>query len=594
MLRAMRGISISIRLPFWLSLLMLVVIATLAGIAYREVRRGALAAARTRLETVTTQLATSNVDVYRRRIVSFTGIAQDPDIVRFTATPGNRVPPPVQQQLQAASADTAQVLSTAIVAADGRVLAAAGDTARARVFGPPPLHDDSTLTGPLVLHDSSLGYATTSPIRNAGSRIGYLVQWRKVQTSARQRETITQFIGSNASVYFGSADGLWVDLAGVRATPPPPAVVAAHYGEFDRPGHGRQLAAVQPMAGTPWLLEVDFARDAILADLRGFMRRLAVASFFLLVIGAVLGWLASRRIIQPLFTLTNAADAMAAGDYSHRMHSENGDEIGRLSRAVDQMAERVQASQEELEGRVAQRTRELSRAMSDLQEAQDSLVRKERLALLGQLSSSVGHELRNPLGVMSNAVYYLDTVLTDIPPTAREYLGILREQIAVSSKIVTDLMDFTRIRKPERQVVPLAPLIADQAAACPPGVSVKRELAPDVPDVLADPVHVGQILRNLVSNACQAMDGPGTLTLRATPGEPGTVRIEVNDTGPGIAPENLQKVFEPLFTTRARGIGLGLAVARTLAEANGGSLSVASTPGAGATFTLTLQAPTPA
>ncbi|MGH7691010.1 MAG: sensor histidine kinase, partial [Gemmatimonadaceae bacterium] len=110
-------------------------------------------------------------------------------------------------------------------------------------------------------------------------------------------------------------------------------------------------------------------------------------------------------------------------------------------------------------------------------------------------------------------------------------------------------------------------------------------------EVLVDPVQIGQVLLNLLTNAVQAMEETGgTLALRTTAATHGTVRLVVRDTGPGITAEHLPKIFEPLFTTKARGIGLGLSVSRSLAQANGGDISVVSHPGDGATFTLELPA----
>jgi signal transduction histidine kinase len=125
----------------------------------------------------------------------------------------------------------------------------------------------------------------------------------------------------------------------------------------------------------------------------------------------------------------------------------------------------------------------------------------------------------------------------------------------------------------------------------PETVELRLEIAVDLPEVLADPRQVEQVLGNLVTNACQAMANKGRLSIRCDQctgnGEQG-VRISVQDTGTGITPENMGKLFEPLFTTKARGIGLGLAVSRKLAEANGGRIEVQSEPGVGSTFTLLL------
>jgi len=121
----------------------------------------------------------------------------------------------------------------------------------------------------------------------------------------------------------------------------------------------------------------------------------------------------------------------------------------------------------------------------------------------------------------------------------------------------------------------------------PPAVEVVLRLPPDLPRAFADPQHVVQILGNLTVNACQAMPGGGVLTIAVIPGHD-TLSIAVQDTGMGIAPENLPKLFEPLFTTKIKGVGLGLAVSKKFAEASAGSIQVQSQPGVGSTFTLVL------
>jgi signal transduction histidine kinase len=229
-------------------------------------------------------------------------------------------------------------------------------------------------------------------------------------------------------------------------------------------------------------------------------------------------------------------------------------------------------------------------AVAALDDAQSRLERQAKLAMLGQLSGSVGHELRNPLGVMTNAVYYLEMVQPGAPDDVREYHGILRTQLALAERIVTDLLDFSRVRAPQTEVVSAARLVDDQLSRLPlsPDVRVVRDFLEPGPRVRVDPVQIGQVLFNLLLNAVQAMDGGGgTLTVRSRRAGD-TVCLDVADTGPGVPAGFEEKVFEALFTTKARGIGLGLAVSRSLAETNGGRLTLASRPGAGATFTLTL------
>ncbi len=194
---------------------------------------------------------------------------------------------------------------------------------------------------------------------------------------------------------------------------------------------------------------------------------------------------------------------------------------------------------------------------------------------------------------MSNAVFYLEMVLESAPENVREYLGILRQQIALSGKIVNDLLDFSRINPAQRRKTTVKSIAAAQLDRLAPleGIRVEQEFPDSLPCVHVDPVHAGQVVMNLLTNAVQAMgDKGGTLKLRARRNGGDVVFLEVTDTGPGVSPENLERIFEPLFTTKARGIGLGLAVSKSLAQANGGDLAVSSEPGRGATFIFAMPA----
>jgi signal transduction histidine kinase len=225
-----------------------------------------------------------------------------------------------------------------------------------------------------------------------------------------------------------------------------------------------------------------------------------------------------------------------------------------------------------------------------LREAQQQLVRQEKLAVLGELAGSVGHELLNPLGVISNAVYFLKVVQPDADNKVKEYLDLIENHIRISDKIVNDLLDFTWTKPAERRAVSISNALqqALEYSPAPRNVQVTLDLPADLPPVYADPKHVMKILGNLILNAYQAMAAKGgLLTLSARVDAPrGMVCVDVRDTGVGIAPENMQKLFEPLFTTKVKGIGLGLAVCKKLLEANSGSIEVQSEPGVGSMFSV--------
>jgi PAS domain S-box-containing protein len=246
-------------------------------------------------------------------------------------------------------------------------------------------------------------------------------------------------------------------------------------------------------------------------------------------------------------------------------------------------AEAVQQEySDQLEEMVAARTQEL-------EIAQERLLHREKLTVLGQLAGSVGHELRNPLGTISNAVYFLRMLLADADATVGEFLEIIDTEVRTSDAIIHDLLDFGRMRPSEPMPFPVTTLVAEvlQRHPAPPGVQVYVEIPDDLPDAYVDAQQIALVLNNLITNAYQAMVDGGSLRIRARAVRR-TVAISITDTGSGISAQHLDRVFEPLFTTKKRGIGLGLALSKDLVGANDGTITVVSTEGEGSTFTVSL------
>jgi PAS domain S-box-containing protein len=244
----------------------------------------------------------------------------------------------------------------------------------------------------------------------------------------------------------------------------------------------------------------------------------------------------------------------------------------------------LEAYSNKLEEMVTERTRELERA-------QQELVIKEKMATLGQLAGSVGHELRNPLGVINNAAYILDSAISKENLKARKYTRMIASQVQRSNKIISDLLNFAGNPVAEKTNVAIPGLIEQvlRNLAPPEDVQVETRIKSRLPLVLADPLHIEQVLINLISNAYQAMPEGGSLLVEATV-KKGEVHISIKDNGTGITPHDMPKLFTPLFTTKVHGIGLGLATSKKLAEANGGRIEVSSKPGEGSIFTLALPA----
>ncbi len=253
-------------------------------------------------------------------------------------------------------------------------------------------------------------------------------------------------------------------------------------------------------------------------------------------------------------------------------------DITERKRAEDKLHE----YSERLEAMVEERTKEL-------RDAQEHLVRKEKLATLGQMSGSIAHELRSPLATISNAVYCLKMALPNADASINEYLDIIAKGINNSQKTIAGLLDFSRTRMTEREEIAISEMIAQVLELSPPpeNIKVTSQIPSNIPSVFVDSQQMKQVLFNLVINACHAMPDGGELSFTAKR-QKDQVALSITDTGIGISKENMNKIFEPLFTTKARGIGLGLALSRNLVEANGGSIEVESEIGKGSTFTITL------
>jgi signal transduction histidine kinase len=245
---------------------------------------------------------------------------------------------------------------------------------------------------------------------------------------------------------------------------------------------------------------------------------------------------------------------------------------------------------DQAEKSLRQQHKELKEKNRQLLAAQDELVRREKLALLGQVAGTMGHELRNPLGVMNNAVYFLQAVLTEADDTTREYLGIIKEEIADAERIISDLQDAVRTMPPRPEAINIAEVIGQTLRKCdiPASVTAKLDIPKTLSAIRADPMHMHQVFRNLISNAVEAMPEGGMLDIRVDDSRQEVLRISIKDSGAGMTPEQQARLFEPLFTTKARHIGLGLAVVKNLTQANGGRVEAESVPGSGSSFTVVL------
>ncbi|HET7038656.1 MAG TPA: HAMP domain-containing protein, partial [Gemmatimonadales bacterium] len=534
-MRAFSRVSIEWKLPVLTGGLLALVILALSLAAYLEARRSAIVAAEGRLSRVTRQLVQAYEGGMQQLVAHAAAVAGDSAIRAYLQSPDATTHAAASGVLAALGPSPDLVVAVELVDRIGLPLLASGAGAgrvaslRGRRRALAGRRADSTVVGSLVPAGDTAVYAVLAPVPGTGGRHVVAV-WRYLVSPAAVRAQTAELIGSQAELFLGDPEtGTWTDLARLRRPPPvsmEELVTPAYYLRADTVRVARAIA----IQGTPWFALLEFSRRALLAPLRSFVTRLSAIAGLVFVIGLGAAWVTSRGITRPILELTEAAEAMRADDYSRRVGADRTDELGRLATAFNQAAERVQEAQATLEEKVADRTRALERA-------QEALVRREKLAVLGLLAGGLSHELRNPLGVMTNAVYYLDGVLVNPPPHVKRYLRILQEQIERAERILGGLIDFVGVEPPQREPVSPSALIELQLERLPvpDTIRIRREFSAGVPPADVDPSQIGQVILNLLTNAVQAMaDQPGELTVRVRAHDGEHVRIDISDTGPGI------------------------------------------------------------
>ncbi len=331
------------------------------------------------------------------------------------------------------------------------------------------------------------------------------------------------------------------------------------------------------------------------------LRNKVVYSFFGIgilgvVIVVLLYFFITSRITRPLREMAAATGKIAEGDLSVEVSSKSKDEIGQLAQSFNHMLVRLKQARKELEdyGRVLEE--KVEERTQELKKMQDHLIQSEKMASMGQLSASIAHEVNNPL---SGALIYNQLIAKKITrgdfdrEAILDYLSKMNHELSRSTKLIRSLLDFSVQSEPKIKEVNVNEVLNRALElAIHAGYKEKTRVEKDLqslPTFMGDPDQLEQVFVNLIMNALQAMPTGGTLTLR-TYMENRELKIAMQDTGCGIPPENLNRIFTPFFSTKkeVKGVGLGLSVAYGIIQGLKGRIEVESKVGEGTTFTVCL------
>lgn len=287
-------------------------------------------------------------------------------------------------------------------------------------------------------------------------------------------------------------------------------------------------------------------------------------------VGVGVMWIATRTL-RPLRTLAERAKEIARGDYKQRVDASTPDEIGALGREFNAMA-------------------------AALDEREQRLIRSERLAAVGKIAAQITHEVRNPLSSIGLNAEMLEE---ETEGEAKKLARAIVKEVDRLTEITEEYLRFARLPRPKLEREDLGAIVGSLLAFLRQelearGVTVELRLDPSLPAVAADEHQLRQALLNLLRNAVEAMSDGGRLTLEATAADARAVELTIADTGEGIAPEHLPKIFDPFFSTKEGGTGLGLALTQQIIVEHGGRIEVQSTPGVGTTFVVRLVTASPA
>jgi signal transduction histidine kinase len=581
--------SLERRLPLLISVLLAAVVAIFLAAAYQEMRRASVERATDRLAQLARELASAMSQQNNPRATALARAGEHPAF-RQAIIGGD----------------------TAVVAATLRTTARAGDSTfvgwewwspegqrRMRTSASTSPRDSVMLASALADSRSATASArsplyaigervyswTVVPVREGNRTIGYLAEHRRIASSPRSQELLQQITGVDVSFYIASRGiDQWTTFGGRPVSPlftlPDSAGRVAHVRDVN----GRRQVVIQAaVPSTPWMIVLAQPESSITARPREFLKRMLIISIMLLLFGAFGAWLLGRHVTRPLRSVTDASEAVAAGDYSQRVKVAGGAELSRLAETFNTMAERIGDAHTQL----AQRNAELQRA------------NQAKASFLAMMS----HELRTPLNAIAGYTELMQLGLRG-PVTAQqeEDLVRIRRNKDHLLSIITDILSFARadaghltlniqdisVRDALRDA---SEVMAHQFAD--KGLSFRVDEAPETLTARADREKLQQVLLNLLTNALRFTEAGGSVVVSSEVTEE-QILIHVRDTGIGIPADRLGTIFDPFvqvdasLTRQVGGAGLGLSIARDLTRAMGGTVSVESQPGKGSVFTVGL------
>jgi len=575
--------SIERKLPLFVTILLVAVAIAQLTIGYGEVRQASRALVDKRLPLATHVLADLfQIPTQRARI---TALAKDPAIVAFlhSRDPADRAR--ALAAMQRITNDTSSTGSLELRDFGGKLLLRTGKFAVADSVLVSPRSDSATY-GPFMRQDTTLFIAVTMAVgAGPAERSGGIVQQvGRVGLNARTPKALTGLAGGDIVLLVGNAAGdPWTDFATIVPAPPRNVLTSPTPVRYEHGGEMRRAAAAA-VPGTPWMVVAEMPSRLIAVPARDYLRSMAPIAVLIVIAGALLAWWGSRRLTKPLVHVTRAAEAITAGDLEQRVSVQRDDELGRLGRSFNLMAEQVSRSHHDLEAKVAQRTQALEGTNAELE----------------SFSYSVSHDLRAPLRAIHGfARILLEDHQTKLDPEAQRLLGVIDQNTRRMGQLIDDLLSFSRLGRKELasarvDMTEMARVVADELRRAEPERNGQLEVRIDpLRPAQGDRALLRQVLSNLLQNAMKFTRAQPHAQIEVGSRPDGTETVYyVKDNGAGFDARYVDKlfgVFQRLHSTEEfEGTGVGLAIVKRIVQRHGGRVWAEGKLNEGATFYFSL------